>query len=74
MSADDYTNFPPGTHMLEDRMSLIHSPIHTKSDFDIENSNRNDKKEIILNPTPSDDPDDPLVGQNQLQPQPWKLS
>ncbi|KAJ5808757.1 Major facilitator superfamily domain general substrate transporter [Penicillium riverlandense] len=43
MSADDYINFPPGTHMLEDQRS-----------------NENDKKEIILNPTPSDDPDDPL--------------
>ncbi|KAJ5226654.1 Major facilitator superfamily domain general substrate transporter [Penicillium citrinum] len=42
MPADDYTNFPPGTHMLD-------------------NQNKgNDKQDIILNPTPSDDPDDPL--------------
>ncbi|KAJ5155957.1 Major facilitator superfamily domain general substrate transporter [Penicillium capsulatum] len=37
MPIDDYTNFPPGTHMLEDH-----------------------KKEIVLTPTPSDDPEDPL--------------
>lgn len=66
MSTDDYTNFPPGTHLLEDRMSLIHSSTHTKSDFDIENNKGNGKKGVILKPTPSDDPDDPLVGQNQL--------
>ena len=31
MSADDYTNSPLGTYVLEDRMSLIHFPIHTQS-------------------------------------------
>lgn len=61
MSANDYTNFPPGTHMLDDRVSLTHPPFHTKSDFDKENGNGNGKKDIILKPTPSDDPDDPLV-------------
>lgn len=66
MSANDYTNFPPGTHMLNDRMSLVHSHFHTKPDFDIEDSNGKDKKEVVLNPTPSDDPDDPLVGQTSF--------
>ncbi|KAJ5921146.1 hypothetical protein N7466_009472 [Penicillium verhagenii] len=43
MSANDYTTFPPGTHLLED-----------------DHSNVNEKKELILKPTPSADPEDPL--------------
>ena len=68
MSADDHTNFPPGTHMLEDRMSPVYSLIPIGSDFDAENTNEDGKKELILKPTPSDDPEDPLVGQILLQP------
>ncbi|CAG8175662.1 unnamed protein product [Penicillium salamii] len=59
MSANDYTNFPPGTHLLNDRMTLIHLLLHTRSNFDTDNSNGNGK-DIVLNPTPSDDPEDPL--------------
>ncbi|KAJ5347934.1 Major facilitator superfamily domain general substrate transporter [Penicillium brevicompactum] len=43
MSANEYLNFPPGTHILDDR-----------------DTGRNGKKGIILNPTPSNDPEDPL--------------
>ncbi|KAJ5933681.1 hypothetical protein N7454_006010 [Penicillium verhagenii] len=43
MSANDYTNFPPGTHLLEN-----------------DHSNGNEKPELILKPTPSADPEDPL--------------
>lgn len=62
MSADDYTNFPPGTHVLDNRMSLMSSP-RRKSNTVVE-SKGSDKQDIILKPTPSDDPDDPLVRQN----------
>lgn len=71
MSTDDHANFPPGTHMLEDRMFLMHSPIQTGSDCDTENANGHGKKELILKPTPSDDPEDPLVGQTLLRPPPF---
>lgn len=57
--------------MLDDRMSHAKSPPPIPlSDFDTETSNGSDNQQVILNPTPSDDPDDPLVGQKQLQPYP----
>jgi hypothetical protein len=73
MSVHDSTHFPPGTHMLDDRMSLAKSTLSLickVSDFDTETSNGSDKQQVVLNPTPSDDPDDPLVGQKKLQPRP----
>lgn len=66
MSADDNKNFPPGTHLLEDRMSLFKLRIPTNFNFDIESSNRNEKRKLILKPAPSVDPEDPLVGHDHL--------
>lgn len=37
-----------------------------KFDFDIGDTGRNGKKGIILNPTPSNDPEDPLVSKIDL--------
>lgn len=28
MSADNYTSFPPGTRVLDDRMSPLRSPVY----------------------------------------------
>lgn len=61
MSANDHLNFPPGTHMLDASMSLIPSHAHSNSNFDTGDGTADGKDGVILNPTPSNDPDDPLV-------------
>lgn len=52
--------FPPGTILLEDSKPsfLFGKPRDLNTYYDV---GKNSQTEIILSPTPSDDPDDPLA-------------
>lgn len=52
--------------MLDARMSLIPSHVHSNSNFDTGDGTADGKEGVILNPTPSNDPDDPLVSSPSL--------